>query len=104
MFVDHIKVYARAGRGGDGSVHFHRGKFRPKGGPDGGDGGKGGDVILVVDNSTDSLRTFFFNGKLISPDGMPGRENIRTGKSAWFALTSSKRTWRPPRSCRRTRP
>ncbi len=81
MFVDHIKVYARAGRGGDGSVHFHRGKFRPKGGPDGGDGGKGGDVILVVDNSTDSLRTFFFNGKLISPDGMPGRENLRTGKS-----------------------
>ncbi|HBJ87165.1 MAG TPA: GTPase ObgE, partial [Verrucomicrobiales bacterium] len=38
MFVDQIKVHARAGKGGDGSAHFHRGKFRPKGGPDGGDG------------------------------------------------------------------
>ncbi|CAN5816043.1 hypothetical protein BH11VER1_BH11VER1_33060 [soil metagenome] len=81
MFVDQIKVYARAGRGGDGSVHFHRGKFRPKGGPDGGDGGKGGDIVLKVDNSTDSLRTFFFNAKLLAEDGQKGGATQCTGRS-----------------------
>ena len=81
MFVDHIKVLARAGRGGDGSMHFHRGKYRPKGGPDGGDGGRGGDVILQVDNSTDSLRAFFFNGKLAAEDGDKGGGKDCTGKS-----------------------
>lgn len=86
MFVDQIKVYARAGRGGDGSVHFHRGKYRPKGGPDGGDGGKGGDVILQVDNSTDSLRTFFFNSKLVAEDGKPGAGGQCTGRSGETAI------------------
>ena len=81
MFVDHIKVHARAGKGGDGFVHFHRGKFRPKGGPDGGDGGKGGDIILKVDTSTDSLRDFFFNGRLKAPDGNKGGENHCTGRA-----------------------
>jgi GTP-binding protein len=81
MFVDQIRIYARAGRGGDGSVHFHRGKFRPKGGPDGGDGGNGGNVVLRVDNSTDSLRTFFFNAKLNAEDGKPGAGSQCTGKS-----------------------
>lgn len=86
MFVDHIKVHARAGRGGDGRVHFHRGKFRPKGGPDGGDGGDGGDVILRVDNSTDSLRTFFFNGKLHAEDGKLGGDSNKTGRSGEDAI------------------
>jgi len=81
MFVDQIKVYARAGRGGDGSVHFHRGKFRPKGGPDGGDGGNGGNVVLIVDNSTDSLRTFFFNAKLAAEDGAGGSGAQCTGRT-----------------------
>jgi GTPase len=80
MFVDQIKVHARAGRGGDGSDHFYRGKFKPKGGPDGGDGGKGGDVILVVDPSTSSLRKFFFNGKLLAEDGQRGGEKCCTGR------------------------
>lgn len=82
MFVDQIKVYARAGKGGDGSVHFHRGKFRPKGGPDGGDGGRGGSVILEVDPSTDSLRNYVFNGKLIAEDGQGGLGRQCTGRSA----------------------
>lgn len=63
-------------------MHFYRGKFKPKGGPDGGDGGKGGDVILQVDPSTDSLRTFFYNPKLIAEDGKPGAGNQCTGRSA----------------------
>jgi GTP-binding protein len=82
MFVDQIKVYARAGKGGDGSVHFHRGKFRPKGGPDGGDGGAGGDVILEVDPSTDSLRNYVFNGRLLAEDGQKGMGRQCTGRSA----------------------
>ena len=82
MFVDQIKIYARAGKGGDGSVHFHRGKFRPKGGPDGGDGGRGGCVVLEVDPSTDSLRNFFYNSKLIAPDGQNGSGKQCTGRSA----------------------
>ena len=81
MFVDHIRVHGRAGRGGDGRVHFHRGKFRPKGGPDGGDGGRGGNVILRVDNSTDSLRTFFFNGRLHAEDGKLGGDCNKSGRS-----------------------
>jgi GTPase len=86
MFVDHIKVHARAGRGGDGSSHFHRGKFRPKGGPDGGDGGRGGDVILEVDPSTDSLRNFFFNHRLKAEDGDIGRGDMMTGRSGKHAV------------------
>jgi len=86
MFVDHIRVHGRAGRGGDGRVHFHRGKFRPKGGPDGGDGGKGGDVILRVDNSTDSLRTFFFNGRLHAEDGKLGGDSNKSGRSGEATL------------------
>ncbi len=82
MFVDQIKVYARAGKGGDGSMHFHRGKFRPKGGPDGGDGGKGASVVLQADPSTNSLRQFFFNTKLIAKDGDKGGANQCTGRSA----------------------
>ncbi|MCB1227767.1 MAG: GTPase ObgE, partial [Verrucomicrobiales bacterium] len=81
MFVDHIKVFARAGKGGDGVVHFYRGKFQPKGGPDGGDGGRGGSVILEVDNSTDSLRNFFFNSKLKADHGNNGEGNQRSGRS-----------------------
>lgn len=82
MFVDQIKVYARAGKGGDGSMHFHRGKFRPKGGPDGGDGGKGGSIILMADSSTNSLRQYFFNSKMIAKDGEKGGANQCTGRSA----------------------
>jgi GTP-binding protein len=82
MFVDQIKVYARAGKGGDGSMHFHRGKFRPKGGPDGGDGGKGGDIVLLVDSSTNTLRQYFFNAKLVAQDGEKGKGNMCTGITA----------------------
>ncbi len=81
MFVDHVKIHAKAGKGGDGSAHFYRGKFQPKGGPDGGDGGKGGDIVLEVDNSTDSLRTFVFNSRLKAEHGDVGRGNNRTGRS-----------------------
>lgn len=81
MFVDQIKVHARAGKGGDGSAHFHRGKFRPKGGPDGGDGGNGGNVILLADPSTDSLRNYVYNNRLFAEDGAKGGATQCTGRS-----------------------
>ena len=80
MFYDHVRVHAKAGDGGDGSVHFHRAKFMPKGGPDGGDGGKGGDIILKVDPHTDQLRNFFFKPKLKAMPGNPGQGQNKSGK------------------------
>jgi GTP-binding protein len=72
MFVDEIKVYARAGHGGKGCVAFLRETFRPKGGPSGGNGGRGGDVILRADHDLNNLVAQFFNPRLIAPDGEPG--------------------------------
>ena len=60
MFVDRVRIHAKAGDGGDGSASFRREKFIPKGGPDGGDGGDGGDVILRADTHTDQLANLFF--------------------------------------------
>ena len=59
MFVDRIKIFAQAGTGGRGCVSFRREKFVPKGGPDGGDGGRGGDVILRADQQVDNLANLF---------------------------------------------
>jgi GTP-binding protein len=81
MFVDHIRIFAKAGKGGNGSASFHRAKFVPKGGPDGGDGGDGGDVILEVDPHTNDLRTFFYDPKLIATDGVGGKANKKHGRN-----------------------
>ena len=72
MFIDEIKVHARAGHGGKGCVAFLRETFRPKGGPSGGNGGRGGDVILQADHDLNNLVAQFFNSRLIAPDGKPG--------------------------------
>ena len=72
MFVDEIKVYARAGHGGKGCVAFLREPSRPKGGPSGGNGGRGGNVILQADHDLNNLVAQFFNPRLIAPDGEPG--------------------------------
>ncbi len=81
MFIDHIRIFARAGDGGDGIVSWRREKYVPRGGPDGGDGGDGGDVILVVDPSTDNLRQYHYDPKLIAEDGKNGAGARKTGKS-----------------------
>lgn len=81
MFYDHVRVFAKAGDGGNGSVHFHRAKFIPKGGPDGGDGGRGGDIILKVDPHTDHLRAFFFKPSLKAKPGNPGEGQNKSGKA-----------------------
>ncbi len=80
MFVDNLKVYAKAGDGGNGIVHWIREKYKPKGGPDGGDGGKGGSVVLVVDPHTDSLRALFYAPKLVAQRGEDGMKQKMTGR------------------------
>lgn len=72
MFIDEIKVYARAGHGGKGCVAFQREKFRPKGGPSGGNGGRGGDVILEADHDLNNLIAQFYQPRLLAADGEPG--------------------------------
>ena len=72
MFVDEIKIYARAGHGGKGCVAFHREAFVPKGGPSGGNGGRGGSVILQADHDLNNLIAQYYQPRLIAPDGRPG--------------------------------
>jgi GTP-binding protein len=72
MFVDQVKVYARAGHGGKGSVSFLREAFRPKGGPSGGNGGRGGDVILEADHDRNNLIDQFYVSRLLAEDGQGG--------------------------------
>ncbi|MEN4100165.1 MAG: GTPase ObgE, partial [Anaerolineaceae bacterium] len=58
MFIDEAKIYVRSGKGGDGFMHFHREKYVSRGGPDGGDGGRGGDVMLEVVATLNTLSAF----------------------------------------------
>lgn len=81
MFIDHIRIFGKAGDGGNGVVSWKREKFVPRGGPDGGDGGAGGDIILVVDPSVDNLRAYHYDPKLIAEDGKSGAGGRKTGKS-----------------------
>jgi len=80
MFIDHIRIMAKAGDGGDGVVSWRREKYVPRGGPDGGDGGAGGDVVLVVDPSTDNLRAYHYDPKLVAEDGKNGAGTRKTGR------------------------
>jgi GTPase len=82
MFVDRIKVFAQAGTGGRGSVSFRREKFVPKGGPDGGDGGRGGDVILRADRHVDNLSNLFYEPIIKAKSGGHGMGKKMHGKSA----------------------
>lgn len=73
MFVDEVKIYAKAGHGGKGAVAFLRETFRPKGGPSGGNGGRGGSVILQADDDLNNLVNQFYNPRLIAEDGEQGK-------------------------------
>ena len=72
MFIDEIRVYARAGHGGKGCVAFQREKYRPKGGPSGGNGGRGGDVVLEADHDLNNLIAEYYQPRLIAHDGQGG--------------------------------
>src|SRR6266403_3625876 len=82
MFVDRIKVFAQAGKGGRGSVSFRREKLVPKGGPDGGDGGRGGDVLLRADRHVDNLTNLFYEPIIKAKSGGHGMGKKMYGRAA----------------------
>jgi GTP-binding protein len=80
MFIDQVEIFVRSGKGGDGMVHFRREKFVPRGGPDGGDGGKGGDVVFEVKPTLNTLSTFRPKQKFRAEDGVGGGSSQLTGR------------------------
>ncbi len=82
MFIDEAEILVKSGKGGDGMMHFHREKFVPRGGPDGGDGGKGGDVILEVRLALNTLQSFRHVSRYAANNGKAGGPNAMSGKSA----------------------
>ena len=82
MFVDTAKIRIKAGNGGNGAVSFHREKYVNAGGPDGGDGGKGGNIVFVGDTNISSLIDFKYKKRYIAEDGKPGAAKRCSGKSA----------------------
>ena len=81
MFLDEVTISVAAGKGGDGVVHFRREKYIPRGGPDGGDGGKGGDAVLVCARTHSTLSSFRHKPRFAAEDGRRGGGNNRTGRS-----------------------
>lgn len=82
MLIDYVKVYLKAGNGGNGCVSFHREKYVSHGGPDGGDGGRGGNIVLVVDNGKNTLLNYKYRHKFIAANGGDGKNSKFHGKSA----------------------
>ena len=82
MFVDKVKIYIKAGDGGDGAVSFHREKYVAAGGPDGGNGGKGGNIVFQVDTNLSTLLDFRYHKKYVAKRGENGGAKRCTGKSA----------------------
>ena len=80
MFVDKVKIFVKAGNGGNGAVAFHREKFVAAGGPDGGDGGRGGNIVLRVDDHMSTLMDFRYKRKYTASPGMDGQGGRRSGK------------------------
>ena len=82
MFIDKAVIKIKAGDGGNGAVAFHREKYITSGGPDGGDGGKGGDIVFMVDDNLSTLNDFKYKRKYKAPNGMDGQGGRRSGKKA----------------------
>ncbi len=82
MFIDSAKIHLKAGDGGDGAVAFHREKYVASGGPDGGDGGRGGNIVFQVDDNLSTLADFRYKRKYAAPRGENGRGGRQFGKRA----------------------
>lgn len=81
MFIDFAEIFVKAGNGGNGAVAFRREKYVPKGGPSGGNGGKGGDVIIKVDTNLHTLLDFRYKKKYLAENGKNGAKSLKDGKS-----------------------
>lgn len=81
MFIDQAEILVKSGKGGDGMVHMHREKFVTRGGPDGGDGGHGGDVVLEVRPTLNTLSAFRHTTSFIAPEGKGGGSNNKSGRA-----------------------
>ena len=88
MFVDQVMIHAKAGSGGSGCTSVHREKFKPLGGPDGGNGGKGGDVVLVVDPNVTTLLEFHRHPHQDAPNVKPGQGSHNNGANGPDLLLS----------------
>lgn len=89
MFVDKVKIYIKAGNGGNGCVSFHREKYVAKGGPDGGDGGNGGNIVFVIDEGTNTLLDFRYHRKFVAKnggDGMPSKFHGATAEDLYIKV------------------
>ncbi len=82
MFIDKVTIYIKAGNGGNGCVSFRREKYVAKGGPDGGDGGRGGNIVFVVDEGENTLLNFKYRRKFVAANGGDGMPKKFYGKSA----------------------
>ncbi len=80
MFIDKVTIYIKAGNGGNGAVSFRREKYVAKGGPDGGDGGRGGNIVFVVDEGENTLLNFKYRRKFVAPNGEDGKGKRCHGK------------------------
>jgi len=87
-FVDHATIYVKAGKGGNGCIAFLREKFRPKGGPCGGDGGHGGNIILKADSNLSTLHDLKYNKKYIAQNGENGKTKNMHGKNGLDTVIS----------------
>ena len=107
MFIDEIKIYARAGHGGKGCVAFHRETFVPKGGPSGGNGGRGGNVILQADHDLNNLIAQYYQPNLIAEDGGHGLGkgmDGRAGKDRIVKVPCGTLVWKLPASSEEVSP
>src|SRR2546421_557078 len=99
MFIDEIKIYARAGHGGAGCVAFHREAFITKGGPSGGNGGRGGDVILQADHDLNNLVGQYYIPRLIAEEGEGGMGkgmDGHSGKNLLVKVPCGTLVWKMP--------
>src|SRR5688572_17466129 len=85
-FIDEAKVFVKSGHGGPGAISFRREAMTPRGGPDGGDGGRGGDVIVRVDRQLGTLLDFKFTRKFIAADGDQGQGSNSSGRAGPDAI------------------
>ena len=88
MFIDNIKIYVKAGDGGNGAVSFHREKYVSAGGPDGGDGGRGGNIIFRIDEGANTLLAFRYKRKFVAENGGNGMTGKKHGKNGQDVIIS----------------